>query len=115
MIRIQSSGYVLLVLHTVQICALYVNNLNVVPAMTKTVITKSKENKRQLMSLTNQGVLPILTLYLTPKDTVANDLKHHQCCWVYAQRETQRKGQCTSHVALKEENTSRVITNMEIS
>ena len=67
------------------------------------------------MSLTTQGVLSILTLYLTPKDAVANDLKRHQCCWVYAQRGTQRKGQCTSHVALMEEKTSRVITIMEIS
>ena len=45
-IRTQSSCYFLPRFHTILICALYVSKLNVVPVMTKTVFTKSKQNER---------------------------------------------------------------------
>ena len=48
-----------------------------------------------------------------PKDAVANDVQFHQCCWVYAQREAQRKVQASCHETLRDEKTSRVIANME--
>ena len=62
----------------------------------------------------NSRFLIYLNTLPDPKDAVANDVQYHQCCWVYAQCEAQRKVQSSCHETLRDEKTSRVIADMEI-